>query len=142
MATSEVVIEPFSKEAYAPFGIPVVEPERQADASEEFNAAWLLPTDIDGRPQWVFQRAFPQPLRVLLMERHHHAAQLFVPLTRRPFIMVAAPPGQAGKLGPWWRRGHSHSSSAQSRRRHRNNPATPRHRPNSLTRHRAESKRV
>jgi ureidoglycolate lyase len=97
MGTFEVAIEPFSAEAYAPFGTPVSQPERKADGSEEFNAAWMLPTDIDGRPQWVYQRAFRQPLRVSVMERHHHVAQLLVPLTRKPFIMVAAPPSAAGK---------------------------------------------
>lgn len=97
MGTFEVVIEPFSVAAYAPFGSPLSQPQRGADASEEFNAAWLLPTDMDGRPQWVYQRAFRQQFKVSMMERHHNVAQLFVPLTRKPFIMVVAPPSSGGK---------------------------------------------
>jgi len=92
-----VSIEPFTPEAYAPFGTALVQPQRPADAAEDANAAWLLPSDIDGRPQWMYQRAFRQPLRVSLMERHHHVAQLFVPLAARPFVMVVAPPSAPGK---------------------------------------------
>ena len=72
-------------------------PDRAPDAVEAFNAAWMLPTDVDGRPQWLYQQARPQPLRVSLMERHHHVAQAFVPVTRAPYIMVVAAPNSVGK---------------------------------------------
>jgi ureidoglycolate lyase len=97
MSDLQISIEPFSASAYAPFGVPISRPEREADGREEFNAAWMLPTDIDGRPQWVYQQALRQPFRVTLMERHHHVAQMFVPITRDPFVMVVAPPTAAGK---------------------------------------------
>jgi ureidoglycolate hydrolase len=97
MSAHELAIERFSVEVYAPFGTALVQPPCTADAREDFNAVWLLPTDVDGRPQHVYQRVFRQPLRVTTMERHHHVAQAFVPITRGPYIMVVAPPTRPGK---------------------------------------------
>ncbi|RWI88917.1 ureidoglycolate lyase [Mesorhizobium sp.] len=90
MKAIEIVVERFSVEAYAPFGDPILEPNRSADFVEAWSNAWLLPTDMDGRPQFVFLRHFPQPLTFSLMERHFNVAQGFVPITRHPYLMVVA----------------------------------------------------
>lgn len=95
MKTTEIAIESFSAEAYAPFGHPICEPDRSADFVEAWSNAWLLPTDMDGRPQCVFLRHFPQPLSFSLMERHFHVAQGFVPISRHPYLIVVAPASQA-----------------------------------------------
>src|SRR5438874_9805845 len=88
--------------AFAPYG-DVIETEGRehvainAGTAERYSD--LAQVDVGaagGRPLISLCRATPVglPLRLRLMERHPLSSQAFVPLSRVPFLIVVAPPGE------------------------------------------------
>ena len=94
---------PLTGEAFAPYG----------DVIETAGRDWrwindgtcrryddLAPVDVaeaEGRPLISIFRASPRPLpfKVTVLERHPLSSQAFVPLDRRPFLIVVAADGPA-----------------------------------------------
>ncbi|MFQ5347832.1 MAG: ureidoglycolate lyase [Rhodothalassiaceae bacterium] len=90
-------------EAFAPFG-EVVDAS-VAPVAERINAGHTLAfRDLarievgaeGGRPRLSLYRTTPkaQPLRLEVLERHPLSSQTFYPLSRRPWLVVVAPPGE------------------------------------------------
>lgn len=102
MARAERILKPqtLTADAFAPFG-DVIAPESAVETIE-INQGYATRfhdlTEIvarDGRAGVsLFQaRPLPKPIRIATMERHPLGSQAFVPLERKPFVVVVAPPG-------------------------------------------------
>ena len=100
----QVLTEPLSAEAFAPFG-DVIE---VSDSARHFsiNAGYaeryhdLARVDVasaGGRPLISIFRARPRtlPLALTLLERHPLGSQAFMPLSRLPYLVVVAPAADA-----------------------------------------------
>ncbi len=107
----DVTLEPLLEQAFFPFG-DVIEMAGRYDF--QFNAGncdrWhdlarleALPAGPDdtARLNVALTRARPYalPLTFTLMERHPLGSQAFVPLSRRPFVVIVAP-DEHGRPGP------------------------------------------
>ncbi|WP_339509741.1 ureidoglycolate lyase [Pseudomonas sp. RL_15y_Pfl2_60] len=99
----KLIIEPLSKEAFAPFG-DVIETE----GSEYFminngstRRYHKLATVETAQPEdkaiiSIFSaEALQMPLTVCMLERHPQGSQAFIPLLGNPFLIVVAPVGDA-----------------------------------------------
>lgn len=94
-----IVIEPLTKEAFAPFG-QVIETEGahhypiNLGKTERYHD--LAKVELGGphaRPLISIFRGQPYglPLTLSLVERHPLGSQAFYPLSRRPFLVIVAP---------------------------------------------------
>lgn len=96
---SRLAIEPLTAAAFAPFG-EVVEAGSRSGLINEGTArefADLATVDVGaggGQPRVSIYRAEarPWPLPIAMLERHPLGSQLFMPLSREPFVVVVAPP--------------------------------------------------
>lgn len=101
----DLMLEPLSKEAFAPFGDVI-----EIDGSDWFHInngtteryhrlADVAVTGSDGRPVISLARgdAFDAPLTVKMLERHPLGSQAWIPFNRVPFIVVVAPNGEDDK---------------------------------------------
>jgi ureidoglycolate lyase len=98
--TRALAIEPLSAAAFAAFG-EVVEAGSRFELINDGTArqfADLATVDVaaeGGQPRISIYRAEtrPWPLPITMLERHPLGSQLFMPLSRDPFVVVVAPPG-------------------------------------------------
>ena len=96
----EIVAEPLTREAFAPFG-EVIDTNGAASfpinqgRTERFHAlATVELLGDDPRAILSIFRGQPlEPLTITLMERHPLGSQAFVPLNNQSFLAVVAPPG-------------------------------------------------
>lgn len=96
----EIVAEPLTREAFAPFG-EIIDTNGAASfpinqgRTERFHAlATVELLGDDPRAILSIFRGQPlEPLTITLMERHPLGSQAFVPLNNQPFLAVVAPPG-------------------------------------------------
>ncbi|MBW3097000.1 ureidoglycolate lyase [Pseudohoeflea coraliihabitans] len=96
---SDLVLEPLTADAFAPFGtvISVEGAERRLinnGTTERFHALAMADTEMQGgRTILSIFRGQPRqfPYAVTMMERHPLGSQAFVPLSPRPWIAVVAP---------------------------------------------------
>ncbi len=102
----EIVVEPLSREAYAPFG-QVIEIEGahhypiNGGMTERYHD--LAKVELGGvhpRPLVSIARGQPYelPLTLAMVERHPLGSQAFYPLSQRPFLSIVAP-DEAGVPG-------------------------------------------
>ena len=95
----EIVIEPLTREAYAPFG-QVIEAEGanhypiNSGMTERYHD--LARVELGGvhpRPLISIARGQPYalPLTLRMVERHPLGSQAFFPLSQRPFLSIVAP---------------------------------------------------
>lgn len=101
-----VVIEPLTREAYAPFG-QVIEtngaehfPINNGMTERFHDLARIELAGEAARPLISIARGKPYdlPLTLTLMERHPLGSQAFYPLSQRPFLSIVAP-DDAGRPG-------------------------------------------
>jgi ureidoglycolate lyase len=97
--TIEVAVEPFTAEAFAPFGIVLGEPQHPAEFGGPASASWMMPFEADSGVQFMYSRFKYQPMRFSVLERHFNVTQGFVPLNGSPLIMVVAPPTDRSGAG-------------------------------------------
>jgi len=98
VSTPDLHPVPLTRDVFAPFG-DVIE-TRGADSypinegtTERFHdLAAVDVTAADGRPLINIFRAQPRkfPYQITMMERHPLASQAFIPLDRRPYLIVVA----------------------------------------------------
>lgn len=95
----ELIPVPLTREAFAPFG-DVIETEgaehfgiNQGTTERYHNLANVDVLDQNGQPLISIFRGQPrpQPIDLLIMERHPLASQAFVPMDRRDYLVVVAP---------------------------------------------------
>ena len=91
MRTVILPVEPFSAEAFAPFGVAIGEPARAPDVAGPASRLWLIPFEGEGGFQLAFMRFARQPMRFSKMERHFAVTQGYAPLGGDPFVTVVAP---------------------------------------------------
>ena len=98
MNTPDLHPVPLTRDAFAPFG-DVIETEGAGSylinegTTERFHdLAALDVTESDGRPLINIFRGQPRrfPFMVAMMERHPLASQAFIPMDRRPYLVVVA----------------------------------------------------
>ncbi|MFC6646480.1 ureidoglycolate lyase [Granulicella cerasi] len=83
--------EPVTAEAFAPFGTLVLPPE--APGERAFYTQWLGATAQDATPR-LHVNFVPQsmlPITATVLERHPHAAQIFLPLEASRYLIVVTP---------------------------------------------------
>ena len=98
----KLVVEPLTRNAFAPFG-EVIEPDPEhlsfsinEGTSQRFHDLARLDPGAEGRLIVSIFRAQPRrlPLTITALERHPKGSQAFMPLGGRPFLVVVAPPGE------------------------------------------------
>ena len=97
--------EPLTAEAFAPFG-EVIQAEgalhypiNAGDAERYHDLARLDPGPGGRITVNIFRsRAFPSPVALTCLERHPLGSQTFIPLDRRPYLVVVAPGRDAPDL--------------------------------------------
>lgn len=98
MGLRQVVLEPLTRKAFAPFGTVIetagVAPRLiNGGTTEKFGDLAQVDVATDsGRPQISIFRGqpFKLPLRIRMVERHPLGSQAFIPLNERPFVIVVA----------------------------------------------------
>ncbi len=103
----KLIIEPLSKEAFAPFGDVI-----ETDGSDHFMinngstmrfhrlAEVAMATPDDKAIISIFRaEALDMPLTVSMLERHPLGSQAFIPLLGKPFLIVVAPIGDVPESG-------------------------------------------
>lgn len=98
----ELLIEPLTREAFAPFGDVIeLEGARQIPINlgttmRYHDLAHIDVADEGGRPLVNVFRGEPRalPFEVQMLERHPLGSQAFVPLTDKPYLIVVAPKGE------------------------------------------------
>ena len=107
----ELPLELLTSEAFAPFGevIPLNGPAGLSEGEDinygltrKFGDLARIDVAADGgRPAVHLYRSRPVtlPVRIEVMERHPLGSQAFIPLHRRPFIVIVAPPGDRPEPG-------------------------------------------
>lgn len=97
----EIVAEPLTREAFAPFG-EVIDAHGASSfpinqgRTERFHAlatVELLGAGANGILS-IFRGQPLEPLEIDLMERHPLGSQAFIPLNHQPFLAVVAPAGE------------------------------------------------
>ncbi len=103
MTIRNLIIEPLSHDAFAPFG-QVIEASDAAQHftindgnTERYHDLARLEPGADGKAIVSIFRGLPRqlPFEVSMMERHPLASQAFMPLGQHPYLVVVAPPGPA-----------------------------------------------
>lgn len=98
MKVEPLVVRPLSKDAFAPFG-EVIETDGaevrliNSGTTERFHALATATVGDGARAILsIFRgRPFAPPIDIVMLERHPLGSQAFVPLDRRPFVVVVAP---------------------------------------------------
>lgn len=93
--------EPLTAEAFAPFGdvIDVASAQQKIEINQGFTTRYhdlaKIDTDDEGGKTCVsvFRSTPMDPIVIRMMERHPLGSQAFIPLERRSYIVVVAPPG-------------------------------------------------
>ena len=99
MKTYRLNLKPLTRDSFAPFGDVI---QKQGHYPEEINygqtrkyanLAGVDASDEDGLPAVHIYRSRPisLPFRVEVMEYHPLGSQAFIPLHKRPFLVVVAP---------------------------------------------------
>ena len=97
----QLEIEPLTREAFAPFGDVIACDEAarhfaiNEGTTERFHdLARVDVADGKGRALINIFRAQPRelPMTLTMMERHPLSSQAFIPLSKRPYLVVVAPP--------------------------------------------------
>jgi len=102
MKTYHLHLKPLTQEAFAPFGDVI---QKQGHYPEEINygqtrkyagLAQIDVADEEGTATVHIYRSRPVslPFRVEVMEYHPLGSQAFIPLHKRPFLVVVAPPAE------------------------------------------------
>jgi ureidoglycolate lyase len=100
---SEIVVEPLTREAFAPFGQVIAADETahhypiNAGMTERYHdLARVELGGVHARPLISIFRGQPYilPLTLTLLERHPLGSQAFYPLSPRPFLSIVAPDEQ------------------------------------------------
>jgi ureidoglycolate lyase len=100
MPVTQLEITDLNADSFAEFG-DVVQADgafKTINAGTTRNFADLASIDVTaegGRAQVNIYRATPvvMPFTIRMLERHPLSSQLFIPLERKPFLVVVAPPG-------------------------------------------------
>ncbi len=100
-------VEPLTRAAFAPFGDVIeLEGARQipinlGTTTRFHDLARIDVADGGGRPLVSLFRGQPRllPFEVTMLERHPLGSQAFVPLTDKPYLVVAAPAGPLASDG-------------------------------------------
>jgi ureidoglycolate lyase len=95
-------IEKLTREAFAPFGELITLAGAQhfpinEGTTERFHDLALIDvSDQGGKPLISLFRSKPRtlPFEIGTMERHPLGSQAFLPLSRRPYLVIVAPPGE------------------------------------------------
>lgn len=100
--------EPLTAEAFATFGdvIDVPSAKQEIEINQGFTTRYHDLANIDVRQDSgktcvsIFRSTPMDPVVIRLMERHPLGSQAFIPLQRRPYLVVVAPPGdfEAGAI--------------------------------------------
>lgn len=98
LKTIQIPVEPFTPEAFAPFGSLIELPPGPADFQGNCSHSWGLPFTSDGTTQLLFSRFYHQPMTFSVLERHFNVTQGFMPLHGVPLVMVVAP--RTERTGP------------------------------------------
>ncbi len=102
MPQKTILIEPLSREAFAPYG-DVVEMEGNhcfpinAGRADRYDALCTVDCDGSGKQaviSLVNARQYDFPQTVTFLERHPHGSQAFIPASQTPFMLVVAEPGE------------------------------------------------
>ena len=100
---SEIVVEPLTREAFAPFGQVIAADDTahhypiNAGMTERYHdLARVELGGVHARPLISIFRGQPYilPLTLTLLERHPLGSQAFYPLSPRPFLSIVAPDEQ------------------------------------------------
>ena len=103
MSRLELRPEPLTREAFAPFG-DVIDtkgaesyPINEGTADRYHNLAEVDVNETGGQALISIFRSRPRdyPFEIRMMERHPIASQAFIPLDRRPYLVVVAAPDTA-----------------------------------------------
>jgi ureidoglycolate lyase len=92
----DLVIEPITAEAFAPFGLlvpPVRSGERRVELIEQLQN---LRAQARPRLSLVAVPATSLPLEAVEMERHIHSSQTFIPIAAESYLLLVAPHGGEG----------------------------------------------
>lgn len=103
MKTYRLNLKPLTQEDFAPFGDVI---QKQGRYPEEINygqtrkyagLAQVEVGDKEGTATLHIYRSRPVslPFKIEVMENHPLGSQAFIPLQKRPFVVVVAPPSQA-----------------------------------------------
>ena len=92
----EIVLEPLSPKAFAPFGQIVGESGTAPHFTGSHIAAWRMAFEAEGGAEILFARYVHQPIELSRMERHFNVTQAFLPLGDQPSVMVVAAPADLG----------------------------------------------
>jgi ureidoglycolate lyase len=95
-------IEKLTREAFAPFGEVITVAGAQHypindGTTERFHdLASIDVSEQNGKPLISLFRSKPRslPFEIRVMERHPLGSQAFIPLSRRPYLVIVAVPGQ------------------------------------------------
>ena len=94
----EIFIQPLTREAFAPFG-DVIETEGAHSFPDQPRHVHALPRLGQGRDNGrqcanlislLRGKPYELPLKLEMVERHPFGSQAFVPLSQKPFLVVAA----------------------------------------------------
>lgn len=97
-----LVAEPLTPETFAPFGdvVGAAAAKRGIPINQGYTIRFddLAAIDVNDRGGRICVSIFRStpigpPVMIRLMERHPLASQAFIPLERRPYLVVVAPPG-------------------------------------------------
>ncbi|MGE6782828.1 ureidoglycolate lyase [Ensifer adhaerens] len=104
----EIVIQPLTREAFAPFG-DVIETENAHNfpinggkATRYHDLAKIDTTGEKARPMISLVRGvpYPLPLKLTMVERHPLGSQAFIPLSDNPFLIVVSKETEEGPSEP------------------------------------------
>ena len=104
----EIVIQPLTREAFAPFG-DVIETENAhnfpingGNATRYHDLAKIDTTGEKARPMISLVRGvpYPLPLKLTMVERHPLGSQAFIPLSDNPFLIVVSRETEEGPSEP------------------------------------------
>lgn len=101
MTTLKLEINPLTRESFAPFGDVIGTAGHEGFlinngfATRYDDLAKVDVLEQGGRPLInIFRvRPWPVPIKVKMLERHPWSSQAFVPLSKAPFLVLAAPRG-------------------------------------------------
>jgi ureidoglycolate lyase len=92
----EVIPEPLTKEAFAPFGDVIDVPEAPGRTYYEESLGNLRPEAHPSLSLSLRPQTSDRPLRAELLERHEFSSQTFVPIDVGRWLIVVAPHAAAG----------------------------------------------